>query len=441
MTVPTHAAPSTPVARHARRSVFQQLPAIAGAALTLLLLSSCTALGGLADPKRGVNTAKLDAYMASVERDVNAGLAPGAVLLVARDGQIVYTRAVGQQDPETRKPMARDSIFRVYSMTKPVVSVATLSLVEEGRIGLSAPVSLYLPELKGLQVGVERPGSDGKPTLVLEPARREMTVQDLLRHTSGLTYGVFGRSLVKDEYLKANMRPGAPGLDFDNAEMVRRIGKLPLAYQPGSTWEYSISTDVLGALLEKVTGKTLDVVLNERVLKPLRMNDTAFVVPTEKHGRIAEPFKADPDTKQPINLLDVRRTPKLLAGGAGLASTADDFFRFGQMLANGGELDGVRVLARKTVEWMTSDHTDGTRGPTYLPGPGYGFGLGVAVRQANGQSTIPGSAGDFHWGGAAGTLWWADPRERLVAVWMIQAPGRSAYFRATMRTAVYTSLD
>ncbi len=402
-------------------------------------LTGCVGLPGLSSGSASINTARLDSYMQTVQRDADAGLIPGAVLLVAREGRVLYVGAVGLQDPATKRPMARDSIFRIYSMTKPMVSVAALQLVEEGKIGLSAPVSLYLPELKGLQVGVQNTGADGKVALERMPARREMTVQDLLRHTSGLTYGVFGTSMVKEEYLKSGVHSRDP--EFDNVELVRRVAKLPLAYQPGTTWEYSISTDILGALVEKVSGKSLDAVLNERILRPLKMSDTGFWVTAEKQSRIAEPFPVDPDNQRAVRLLEIRKPPRFLSGGGGLTSTVDDYFRFAQMLANGGELDGVRLLARKTVEWMTSDHTDGMRGPAYLPGAGYGFGLGVAVRTATGQSTIPGSVGDFHWGGIAGTHWWADPREKLVAVWMIQGPGRAGYFRSTMRTAVYTALQ
>ena len=406
---------------------------------TLALTSGCAT--GPAS-RSGIDPAPLDAFMWRVEQDVQAGIVPGAVLLVARDGQVLYRKAVGRQDPTGSAPMTMDSIFRVYSMTKPIVSVAAMSLIEEGRMSLGDPVSRHLPQLTKLQVGVEKPGADGKPVLERVPSQRDMTVHDLLRHMSGLTYGAFGRSMVKDEYNKAGVSPGGPDIDYDNAELVKRVAQLPLAYQPGSTWEYSISTDILGALVEKVAGAPLDEVLRQRVLGPLKMKDTAFWVPADKQGRIAEPFAMDPDNKQQaVKLLDIRRAPKLLAGGAGLVSTADDYARLAQMLANGGTLDGARILSRQSVQWMTSDHTNSVRGPAYSPGPGYGFGLGVAVRLDNGQSILPGNKGDFHWGGYAGTFWWHDPAERLVAVWMIQGPGRSTHYRPLMRTAVYSALN
>jgi len=266
-------------------------------------------------------------------------------------------------------------------------------------------------------------------------------VQDLLRHTSGLTYGVFGRSAVKDEYVKAKVIPGSEQLPFDLTELARRLGTLPLSFAPGSTWEYSISTDVLGLVVERASGMKLDAFLSQRILGPLRMNDTAFWVPPEKQSRLAEAFPADPDSKAKVELLDVRKPPTLLSGGGGMVSTADDYLRFTQMLLNGGELDGVRIVSRKTMEFVASDHLGTLRGPTYLPGPGYGFGLGFAVRTANGESTNYGSAGEYNWGGYAGTAFWVDPRERLVAVWMMQGPAQSGQYRPLLRNAVYTSLD
>lgn len=418
------------------------------AGLGALALAAAFTLGGCAQMpsgaaarSSGVNAAPLNAFMDRVEKDAQAGIVPGAVLLVARDGQVLYRRAVGKQAPGADAPMPPDALFRVYSMTKPIVSVAALMLMEEGRMALGDPVSRYLPELKGMKVGVEKTGADGKRVLELVPAQRDFTVHDLMRHMSGLTYGVFGRSLVKDEYLKVNMRPGDSAVDFDNAELVRRVAKLPLAFQPGSTWDYSISTDVLGALLEKVAGEPLDQLLQRRILGPLKMHDTAFNVPAAKLGRVAQAFAVDPDTKAKVELLDLTRPARLLAGGAGLVSTADDYARFALMLANGGTLEGVRILSRQSVQWMTNDHTSGVRGPAYAPGAGYGFGLGVAVRLDSGQATIPGNKGDFHWGGYAGTFWWHDPAERLVAVWMMQGPGRSAYYRPLLRNAVYQALD
>jgi CubicO group peptidase (beta-lactamase class C family) len=232
--------------------------------------------------------------------------------------------------------MKLDSIFRIASMTKPIVSVGAMMLVEEGKLFLADPVSKYLPELKGLKVGVEEKDAAGQAVLKEVAAVREMTVQDLLRHTSGFTYGIFGKSLVKQRYVDAKVDNDR---NQTNSEQVGRLAKLPLAYQPGTTWEYSVSTDVLGAVIERVTGQTLDVFLSERILKPLGMKDTGFSVDPAQHARIAEPFPVDPETKSPVVLRDVRTPPRFLCGGACMVSTATDYYRFLQMLLNGGELE------------------------------------------------------------------------------------------------------
>ena len=401
-----------------------------------LWLVAIALLAGCAAPQaqtggRGLDGARLERLESRIRADVDKGRIPGVVMLVARDGRIVMNKAIGSQDPAKRTPMREDSIFRIYSMTKPIVSVAALILVEEGRMLLSDPVSQHIPELKGLRVGVEK---DGKLEIVA--AQREATVQDLMRHTSGFTYGVFGKGLVKDIYTKN----GIDASDHDNAEFVKKLATAPLMFQPGTTWEYSRSTDVLGHVVERVSGMPLDRFLEERILKPLGMKDTAFYAPPERAGRLAEAFATDPDSKQPVRLLEVREKPRYLAGGQGMVSTAQDYFRFAQMLLNGGELDGKRILAKKTVEYMTTDHLGAIRGPAYLPGPGYGFGLGVAVRLADGQASTPGSTGDYNWGGLGGTYFWVDPRERLVGIWMMQAPNQRTYYRGIYRDMVYGAM-
>jgi CubicO group peptidase (beta-lactamase class C family) len=323
--------------------------------------------------------------------------------------------------------MREDSIFRIYSMTKPIVSVAAMMLVDEGRLQLSDPVAKHVPELRGLRVGIEK---DGKLEVV--SAQRQPTVQDLLRHTSGFTYGVFGKSMVKDLYSKA----GVDANDHTNSEMVKKLATVPLHYQPGTTWEYGRSTDVLGHVVERVSGQPLDQFLQTRILGPLGMKDTAFFAEPAKQPRLAESFAKDPDSGAAINLLNVRDRPRYLAGGQGLVSTAADYLRFAQMLLNGGELGGVRILSRKTVDFMTSDHLGAIRGP----GPGYGFGLGFAVRHADGLSSTNGSGGDYNWAGLGGTYFWVDPKERLIAVWMMQAPNQRNYYRELFRNMVYAAL-
>ncbi len=404
-------------------------------ALAAVVLAGCAGIDQKASSP-DFSRERLEALAARVRADVQDKRIPGAVMLVARNGRVAYFEAVGMQDPKSGTPMQKDSIFRIYSMTKPIVSVAAMMLVEEGRMQLADPVSKYLPELKGLKVGVETKDATGKAVLELVPSRREMTVQDLLRHTSGIAYDYFGKSLVKDAY-KANK---VDDWDQTNSEFVQRLTKVPLHHQPGSTWEYSLSTDVLGHLIERLTGSTLDRFVEARILEPLGMKDTAFQVEPAKHGRIAEALASDSDAKG-MHWEQVRSPRKRLSAGAALLSTAEDYFRFTQMLLNGGELDGVRLLSRKTVEYMTSDHLGAVRGPAYLPGPGHGFGLGFAVRTAAGESNTPGSVGDYWWGGYGGTYFWVDPKEKLIAIWMMQSVGNRSYYRMLYRTMVYSAMQ
>ena len=370
---------------------------------------------------------------AVVQADIARGRIPGAVLVVYRNGEVVLNKAYGVQDPASGKPMRIDSIFRIYSMTKPIVTVAAMMLVEEGRLFLSDPVSKHIPELKGLKVGVETKDTTGKPVLEIVAAQREMTVQDLMRHTSGLTYGVFGKSMVKDLYTSNKVDAS----DHSNAELVKKLAGVPLHYQPGTTWEYGRSTDVLGHVIERVTGMDLDRVLEERILKPLGMRDTAFFAEPAKHSRLAEAFAKDSDSGAAIDLLKVKEKPRYLAGGQGMVSTAGDYLRFAQMLLNGGQLDGVRIVSRKTVEYMASDHLGAIRGPA----PGYGFGLGFAVRTGAGVASTPGTVGDYNWAGLGGTYFWIDPRERLIAIWMMQAPNQRTYYRELYRDMVYGAMS
>jgi CubicO group peptidase (beta-lactamase class C family) len=376
----------------------------------------------------------------AVQADIDAGRIPGAVMLIAHHDKVVYEAALGMQDPAAGVPMTMDTIFRIYSMTKPIVSVAVMMLVEQGRLLISDPVSKHLPELGQPAVGMEGAGKDGRPMLQTVAARREMTVHDLLRHTSGLTYGIFGESMVKSTYREA----GVERKDVTNAEMVRRLATVPLAYQPGTIWEYSRSTDVLGALIERISGMGLDEFLQQRILGPLDMKDSGFWVPQAQQHRVAEAFDTDPDSGAAIRLIDVRSKPDFLSGGGGMVSTARDYLRFARMLSNHGSLDGVRILSRKTVQYMTSDHLGDLPGaratPDFLPGPGYGFGLGFAVRIANGDAIVPGSLGDYNWSGMAGTYFWIDPVEDLAAIWLMQAPEQRAHYRQLFRNLVYAAL-
>jgi CubicO group peptidase (beta-lactamase class C family) len=388
-----------------------------------------------------LHTDRLDRLTTAVQSRIDAKHIPGVAMLLARNDEVIYEQALGMRDPARGTAMTMDTIFRIYSMTKPVVSVAIMMLVEEGHLLLSDPIAKYFPALERLQVGIEKTSVYGGKRLELAPAQRAITIHDLLRHTSGFTYGIFGDSLVKAEYRKA----GVDDLATTNEQLVRKLAVVPLAHQPGTTWEYSRSTDVLGALIERLTGQALDVFLEQRILKPLGMEDSGFWVPPNKQERLAEAFALDPDTGESIKQIDVRSKLSFLSGGGGMVSTISDYLRFLRMLYNEGCVDGVRLLSRKTVRYMTSDHLAALPGaaahPNFLAGPGYGFGLGFAVRTLAGVAPIPGSVGDYHWSGLGGTYFWIDPQEKLIALWMMQAPEQRAYYRQLYRNLVYAALD
>jgi CubicO group peptidase (beta-lactamase class C family) len=388
----------------------------------------------------GMSAERLKRITATLMAGVDEGKIPGAVLMVARHGKVVQFDAVGNLGPVPGVPMERDAIFRIYSMSKPVTSVAAMILVEEGRLKLEDPVSRYIPAFGKVQVGVEKPGANGdKPTLALEPTRRPMTVQDLLRHTSGLTYGFFGNSLVRTAYDEAKLFE-----DLDNAAFAERLATLPLAAQPGSTWDYGHSTDILGRVIEVVSGQSLGAFLKARLFDPLGMKDSSFyVTDRSKHGRIAEPFEHDRNLGLNADMGDPRVQRKGESGGGGLMSTAMDYARFVQMLRNGGTLDGKRILGPKTIAFMAGDHVSPHIKKTsmYLPGPGYGFGLGFAVRQALGEGVSPSEPGTYHWGGAAGTLFWIDPKTDLWAVLMIQSIKQRDHYRSVLMNMVYAAVE
>src|SRR5262245_33393197 len=401
----------------------------------------------------GMSAKKLERLREVLKSDIDQGKLPGAVVMVARKGKLVYADALGFQDKAEGKAMGVDAVFRIYSMTKPLVSVAAMMLVEDGKIQLTDPVSKFLPAFKSQRVSVARTdGEFARVTYTNVAADREITVQDLMRHTAGLAYGeITLNAPVKEAYTKAGIY--LPGVrDYDSrdmtpAEQVERAAAAPLAHQPGTVWEYSIASDILGRVVEAASGKRLGDFLDERLFKPLRMVDTAFAVPADKAARVAQPLPVDLASGQPIKVIDVSALPKNDSGGAGAVSTAADYLRFSQMLLNGGELDGVRILSRTTVALMTSDHL-GTRiavpftpGELLLGTPGYTFGLGFAVRQGAGVAGVHGSAGEFMWGGYAGTYFWVDPKEQIAAVYMSQAPSPiRAYYRRLMKQLVYQAI-
>ena len=362
-----------------------------------------------------------------LRREVARGRLPGAVAMIARRGQIVLFEAVGQQDPGTGTPMKVDSIFRIYSMTKPVVSVAVMMLVERGLLLLSDPVSQWLPEYANQQVAT----ANG-----LVPVKQAATVQDLLRHTAGLTYEFLGTSSVQQQYGQVNIDARARS----NAEFSQTLAALPLQFQPGSVWAYSRATDVLGRLVEVVSGQGLGTFLQAEIFGPLGMVDTGFAVPPEHHHRIAEPFAHDPDGGVSMKVLEPRHVPAMESGGGGLMSTAMDYTRFLQCLRNRGALDGVRLLGPHTLAFMTADHLGDIPADGNLLPPGHGFGLGFAVRKQLGLSPLPGSVGLYYWGGIAGTTFFVDPALDLFATLMIQAPNQRAYYRLLFRDLIYAAL-
>lgn len=381
----------------------------------------------------GLSCPRLQAMSDAFRREIDKGIVPGVTVLVARRGQIGWFEALGKQSPAAGAPMARDSIFRIFSMTKPIVSVAVMALVEDGHLLLSDPVAKFIPEFASQQVGMVK---DGKLELV--PPARPMTVQDLLRHTSGLTYEHQGDGPVHKLYQESRVR----SRKISNAEHAALVASFPLVCQPGAEFNYSRSTDILGRIIEVVSGKSLGTFLTERVLGPLQMAETGFSTSEANAGRLAEPFAADPWTGDKVALFNMCEQPVMESGGGGLVSTTMDYARFCLMLRNGGTLDANRIIGRKTLELMASDHlgphvqTNGT-----LLSPGHGFGLGFAVRREAGIAPFPGSVGQYFWSGIAGTFFWIDPKEDLFTVFMSQGPGQRDYTRTLVRDLVYAAVE
>ena len=370
---------------------------------------------------------------------------PGAVVLIARNGKIVMFDSFGFRDKEAKVPMTNDTIFRIASMTKPIVTVGAMMLAEEGKLSLADPVSKYIPAFADTKVAVEAKMPDGTVEQRLEPQTRPMTIQDLMRHTSGLTYGAAGINPVKRSYIDMKVATA----DQTNAEMVAKLAKLALLDQPGTTWEYSHSTDVLGRVIEVVSGLPLDKYIEERITKPLKLGDTAFEASMDKKDRGAHPQKEGPKNELP-QIPDVTFKATWKSGGGGMVSTAADYARFLQMFANGGQLDGVRLISRKTIDLMTADHLspdikmgeDMWRFEALEPSRrmGQGFGLGFAVRNDQGRNPLHGSPNDYYWGGAYGTYFWHDPRERMYVVFMMQSVTARLPYRYLMRELVYQAL-
>jgi CubicO group peptidase (beta-lactamase class C family) len=415
--------------------------AIASALSLFVAAQSATAesIGQSRPEELGFSRTRLNALTEFFKAEVAAGTVPGAILLVQRRGQPAYFEAFGVRDVATKAPMTPDTLFRIYSMTKPITSVTAMMLVQDGKLSLNEPVSKYIPSFARAMVGLKKTGEDGKP--VLELVHRPMTIQDLLRHTSGIAYSYSGE--VQADERNAPERFEATRLS--NEEFAEHIAALPLSQQPGTIWEYSYSTDVLGRVIEVIEGKPLFEVMKARLFDPLGMKDTSFyVTDPAKHPLIAEPLPADGGSGENA-MFNPRNEIRWQSGGGGLISTIHDYARFAQMITNRGTLDGKQHLSPKIFDWMASNHvspsTGISLGSDFLPGPGYGFGLGFGVRLEQGAGALPGSVGELYWGGVGGTYFWADPKEELFAVLMIQSFAQRARFRNVVKNLVYTSLD
>jgi CubicO group peptidase (beta-lactamase class C family) len=388
---------------------------------------------------QGFAADRLNRISSVMKQEIENGTIPGAVTLIARNGKLVHFEAHGFLDGSKTKRMDKDALFRALSMTKPFVSVAAMMLVEQGRLQLSDPVTNWLPELRDMKVIVERRGdAAGAAVRETEPAARPISVHDLLRHTSGLTYtGTAPYPEIREAYRKADI--ASRETDVSPEEFIQRLAAIPLVYQPGTRWEYGLSTDVLGVLLERLSGKPLHVLLDEMIFKPLQMKNTSFYVTPTQLSRLAEVFDTDPMKALVRKEARVEDDPmrRYRKAGGGSVTTAYDYFRFAQMILNGGELDGVRLLSRKAVEYMLSDHISVLAGN---PAPGYGFGLGFGVRRYDGVAVTPGSTGDAYWAGLAGTSFIIDPKEKIVGVFMAAAPTPVKHNQELFKNLLYGAL-
>ena len=412
------------------------------AALALLVLAAGAGRPGLgrAEPPAavtGFSGAKLQRVGDYVRREIAAGTMPGAVILIQQHGRPVYFESFGVRDVATKLPMTPDTIFRLYSMSKPITSVAAMMLVEDGRLALEDPVAKYIPAFADVKVAVERPGDRA---LALEPLKRPITIEDLLRHTSGLTYGFYGDSPVRKFYANSDMFDG----DFDNGQFAKRLARLPLAEQPGTRWDYGHSTDVLGRVVEVVSGQTLFQFERQRLLDPLGMTETAFfVADVAQRPRVAEPMPGDRFDRPIAGIRDPTVSRRWESGGAGMVGTIGDYARLLQMLLNGGTLDGRRYLRPETIALMTSDHIGPATGVAhdqfYFPGDSSGFGLGFAVRIAVPPNTSW-PLGEYRWDGVAGTFFFVDPRDDMFALFMVQAPSQGGRLQLALKTLIYQAL-
>lgn len=392
-------------------------------------------------PSAQLSYQRLEKITAFFNNEVASGKIPGANVLVQRHGVPVYSRSFGKTDVTSGEPMQAETIFRLHSLTKPITSAAAMLLVDDGRLKLDDPVSKYIPAFAEAMVGVAGKTDTGEATLTFEKPARQMTIADLLRHSSGITYGFYGAGLVRAAYANADLFAS----DIDNKRLADKIAALPLAEQPGTVWDYGHSTDVLGRVIEVVSGKNLYDFERERLFAPLGMNDTAYyVADPAKHRLIAEPLPSDTDFRTG-SAPDPRVRPKWQSGGGGLLSTIGDMARFCQMILNRGSLDGTLYFKPDTFAAMTTDQIIPkgpiAKGDYYFPGDGFGFTLGFAIRAEAGQQNLPGSPGELKWDGAGGTYFWIDPQQDMFAVLMIQSPSERGRIQAALKKLVYDSFE
>ena len=417
---------------------------VCGALLAVASASSISAEGSFdIPPGARFNPQKLERVGDFLRDQIANGKIPGAILLIQQHGKPVYHEFFGVQDVVSRQPMTDQTIFRLFSMTKAISSVAAMMLIDEGKLKLEDPIAKYIPSFANVKVGVEKKNEDGTKTLDLVPPNRPPTILDLMRHTSGITYGFYGDSLVRKAYAAANLYAG----DFDLAEFAERIAKLPLHDQPGSLWQYGHSTDVLARIMEIVSGKSLLEVEREKLLDPLGMKDTGFfVTDPEKQKLIAQPMPNDSDFRVGReNRPDVPK--KWQSASGGMVSTMSDFARFAQMLLDGGKFEGKTYLSPKAFELMTTDHVGPGSGVGrdyfYFPGDGFGFGLGLAVRTdpGNAKPPPPGSLGELKWDGASGCYFVIDRKQDMFFVLLEQTPSQRQPIQKAVKQLIYEAME
>jgi len=373
-----------------------------------------------------------------MQNEISTGKIPGAVVLIQQHGRPVFFESFGVRNIDSKRPMTADTIFRLYSMSKAVTSVAAMMLVDDGKLSLDDPLSKFIPAFAGVRVAVEMREANGNAVLRTEPLARPITIEDLLRHTSGLTYGFYGDSLIRKRYASSRLFDG----DIDNATFAERLARLPLAEQPATLWDYGHSTDILGRVVEVVSGQSLFKFEKERLLDPLGMTETAFYLADgAKRARVAEPLPADRFHGRIAGLDDPILPHRWESGGAGMIGTIGDYARFAQMLLNGGTLDGRRYIKPGTVTLMTRDHvapeTNIARDQFYFPGEASGFGLGFAIRTSVPANAPSWPTGEYRWDGVAGTFFFIDPKDDMFAICMMQSPSQRERIQTELKTLIY----